>query len=148
MLVQRNSKLFFLTPSSLHFEVSLYAQRKAGHVLFILLTLKSSPRSPLRRPVSQKPLETFKPFHLLFQRGPCMLPNANECGGFQSRQKALLSACSQCGQGQPKQQPCLLEARPWRNQRLCEDTMGCRGGHWGVQVVKKLSKVDLVFCAL
>lgn len=81
---------------------------------------------PLRSPVSQEPLETFKPFHPLFKPGPCMLPRANECGGFQSRRKAFLAGCSQCSQGHPEQQPRSPEARPWRNQRLCEDSTGCR----------------------
>lgn len=118
---------------------SVCAER-GGTCAFHSFTPEITTLSPPRSPASPKPLETLKPFHPLFKGGPRMLLKANEGGGFQSRQKSIpphppAPASSQCRQGQPEQQqPRSQEVRPWRHQRLCVDSVGCRGEHWGVKL--------------
>lgn len=86
-------KTVFPNPRFSSFFKSLCMRRERRDMCFSFLHPRNHhPLSPPRSPMSPKPLETVKPFHPLFKRGPRVLLKTNEGGGFQSRQKAFLPA--------------------------------------------------------
>lgn len=147
MLVQRNSKLFpnFSFPSFLSHSVCAEKGRPCAFDSFTpeIITL-----SPSRSPVSQEPLETFKPFHPLFKPGPslnqdpaccCELMNAE---GFNQDEKLSLQAV-------PSVVKSILSGSRvhFKKQNLGEisayvKTVGAADESTGVSSCKKLPKVD------